>query len=56
MDTHIRAVAGLMTGGVVAAPIAGWITRILPMRGLTWVIGLLIVGLALFQLIQILTD
>lgn len=54
LETHIWAVAGLMTGGVIAAPIAGWITRVLPMRGLTWVIGLLIVGLALFQLVQIL--
>src|SRR5690606_32193408 len=25
METHIWAVAGLMTGGVAAAPIAGWI-------------------------------
>lgn len=49
IETHIWAVAGLMVGGVAAAPIAGWITRILPTRGLTWVIGSLIVALALFQ-------
>ena len=41
--------AGLIVGGMVAAPIAGWMTKVLPLRALTWVVGLLVVGLAAWQ-------
>jgi len=41
--------AGLIAGGVVAAPIAGWATKHLPLRALTWVVGGLVVVLALWQ-------
>jgi len=39
-------VLGLIAGGVVAAPVAGWMTKVLPLRLLTWVVGLLVLGLA----------
>ncbi len=42
-------VAGLIVGGVIAAPMAAWITRILPVRLLTWIVGLLIIALAGYQ-------
>jgi hypothetical protein len=40
---------GLIVGGVIAAPIAGWMTRVLPLRLLTWIVGFLVVGLAIWQ-------
>jgi hypothetical protein len=41
--------AGLIVGGVIAAPVAGWMTRVLPLRLLTWIVGFLVVGLAIWQ-------
>ncbi len=41
--------AGLIAGGVVAAPVAGWMTKVLPLRALTWIVGLLVVALAIWQ-------
>lgn len=41
--------AGLIAGGVVAAPLAGWMTKVLPLRLLTWGVGVLVVGLAIWQ-------
>ncbi len=49
LEGHAWAVGGLVVGGVVAAPLAGWITKVLPARGLTWVVGTLVLGLALYQ-------
>lgn len=49
LEGHAWAVGGLVVGGVVAAPLAGWITKALPARGLTWVVGALVLGLALYQ-------
>ncbi|MFZ4607758.1 MAG: sulfite exporter TauE/SafE family protein [Caulobacter sp.] len=46
---HIWSVGGLIAGGVVAAPLAGWMTKVLPVRALTWLIGLLVTGLAIWQ-------
>lgn len=45
----IWSLAGLIGGGVVAAPIAGWATKVLPLRMLTWLVGVLVVGLAIWQ-------
>jgi hypothetical protein len=42
-------VGGLIAGGVVAAPIAGWMTKVLPLRLLTWVVGVMVVALATWQ-------
>lgn len=41
--------AGLIAGGIVAAPVAGWATKHLPLRALTWIVGGLVVTLALWQ-------
>lgn len=49
LKDHVLAVGGLVVGGVVAAPMAGWITKVLPGRGLTWIVGVLVLGLALYQ-------
>ncbi|MDO1557892.1 sulfite exporter TauE/SafE family protein [Brevundimonas sp. 2R-24] len=46
---HVWAVGGLIVGGVAAAPLAGWITRILPARHLTWAVGLLVLCLCAYQ-------
>lgn len=43
--------AGLIIGGVAAAPIAGWMTKVLPHRLLTWIVGLVVVALAGWQAI-----
>jgi uncharacterized membrane protein YfcA len=45
----IWSVGGLIAGGLVAAPIAGWMTKVLPLRLLTWLVGFVVVGLAAWQ-------
>ena len=40
---------GLIAGGIVAAPVAGWMTKVLPLRLLTWFVGFLVVALAIWQ-------
>ncbi|MGA0605413.1 sulfite exporter TauE/SafE family protein [Phenylobacterium sp. VNQ135] len=44
---------GLIAGGVVAAPIAGWATKVLPLRMLTWLVGLVVVALAAWQAVAL---
>lgn len=46
---HLWSVLGLIGGGVIAAPVAGWMTKVLPLRMLTWIVGLLVTGLAVWQ-------
>ena len=46
---HLWSVLGLIAGGVVAAPLAGWMTKLLPIRALTWIVGVLVTGLAIWQ-------
>ena len=46
---HAWAVAGLIIGGVLAAPLAGWVTKIVPVRVLTWLVGSIVVLLATYQ-------
>lgn len=46
---HASAVAGLIVGGVTAAPLAAWLTRKLPMRQMSWAVGVLVLGLAAYQ-------
>lgn len=46
---HAWAVGGLIIGGVLAAPLAGWVTKIVPVRILTWLVGGLVVILAVYQ-------
>ena len=45
---------GLIAGGIIAAPIAGYVTKILPLRALTWVVGALVTALATWQLVDLL--
>lgn len=46
-------VLGLIVGGLIAAPLAARITRILPAHRLTWLVGLLVIGLAVWQGLQL---
>ena len=49
LHSYVWAVAGLIAGGVVAAPLAGWVTRMVPTRALTASVGCLITALAIYQ-------
>ena len=49
LTDHLWPVVGLIAGGVVAAPIAGWATKHMPLRALTWMVGALVTGLAIWQ-------
>lgn len=50
---HASAVAGLVVGGLLAAPFAGYITKIVPQRLLTYAVGGLLLILAAFQGLQL---
>ena len=53
--THYAwAVAGLILGGVVAAPLAGYVTKILPQRVLMLLVGGLVSLLAVYQTARLL--
>jgi uncharacterized membrane protein YfcA len=49
---HASAVAGLIVGGLAAAPLAGWAVKLAPTRVLTAAVGVLVLGLAAFQTAQ----
>ena len=53
LQHHAAAVAGLVLGGLIAAPFAGWITKHVPARILTFVVGGLIILLAAWQGLQL---
>lgn len=55
LDEHLWSVLGLISGGLVAAPVAGWMTKVLPLRLLTWVVGLVVTGLAAWQAVLLLS-
>jgi len=46
------AIAGLVVGGACAAPLAGWAVKSAPPRVLGGAVGMLIVGLALYQVLS----
>lgn len=46
---HAQAVAGLVVGGLVAAPLAGWVTKVVPVRVMTVAVGSVVVLLAAHQ-------
>ncbi len=50
---HINAVLGLIVGGVLAAPLAGYATRILPQRYLMSMVGILIMLVAGYQIVRL---
>ena len=51
LKQYATSVAGLIVGGVIAAPLAALISRVLPVRPVAWLIGLLILVLAGIQLV-----
>lgn len=53
LENHAAAVAGLVVGGLVAAPFAGWIIKRVPRRALTYAVGCLLILLAGFQGLQL---
>lgn len=48
------AVGGLIVGGVLAAPLAGFVTKVLPQRVLMVAVGVLVTLLAVYQTSQLL--
>jgi uncharacterized membrane protein YfcA len=50
---HVEHILALMVGGILAAPFGAYVARYLPPRLLMAVVGVLIVSLAVFQLIQL---
>jgi len=52
--THAWAVGGLIAGGVLAAPLAGFVTKHLPLKALTAAVGVLVMLLAAYQLARML--
>lgn len=53
LENHFTAVAGLVVGGLVAAPFAGLIAKKVPQRVLTYGVGGLLLILAGFQALQL---
>ena len=51
---HAYAVAGLIVGGLLAAPLAGFVVRIAPMRTLTFAVGGLVLTVAAYQTLSLL--
>jgi len=49
LGDHAAAVAGLILGGLIAAPFAGFVVRIAPVRGLTFAVGVLVTAVAVYQ-------
>lgn len=48
--SHLTLVAGLVAGGLFAAPFAAWLCHKLPARSLLWMVGILISALSAFNL------
>jgi uncharacterized protein len=46
---HASSVMGLIVGGLLAAPLAGFVVRLVPVRALTFAVGALVVLLAGYQ-------
>ena len=53
LKNHFAAVAGLVVGGLIAAPFAGLIVKKIPRRALTYAVGFLLLFLAGFQGLQL---
>lgn len=52
LTANLWPVLGLIAGGLIAAPLAARVTRVLPATSMTWVVGLVVIGLALWQGLQ----
>jgi len=46
---NATAVAGLIFGGLVAAPLGGWMVKSAPQRALGALVGVLVIGLSIYQ-------
>ncbi len=55
IDRHLWSVAGLVVGGVLAAPLAGFVVRMIPAQRLMILVGSLVMALAAYQTWQLLT-
>ncbi|WIY52212.1 sulfite exporter TauE/SafE family protein [Devosia sp. YIM 151766] len=55
IERHIWSVAGLVVGGVLAAPLAGFVVRMIPAQRLMMLVGGLVMALACFQTWQLLS-
>ena len=53
LENHFAAVAGLVVGGLIAAPFAGLIVKKIPRKLLTYSVGCLLLILAGFQGLQL---
>lgn len=53
ISDHIFAVLGLIVGGLIAAPFAGFIAKRVPVRLFTWIVGCLVIFLAIYQALQL---
>lgn len=53
LRNHLTAVAGLVAGGLIAAPFAGLIAKKVPARALTYAVGGLLICLSIFQGLQL---
>ena len=49
LTKHAAAVAGLVAGGILAAPLAGYFVKVTPRRNLGLLVGLLILALSGYQ-------
>jgi uncharacterized protein len=49
IDRYFWSVAGLVVGGIIAAPLAGFVVRILPAKRLMLLVGVLVICLAGYQ-------
>ena len=54
LTQHLGAVGGLVVGGLIAAPFAGYIVKMLPEKTLLRAVGVLIVCLATYQTLDLL--
>lgn len=54
LASYAWAVGGLILGGVLAAPLAGYVTRFMPQRWLMVIVGVLIVALSIYQTLRLL--
>lgn len=50
--SYWQIILGLIVGGVCAAPLAAWICKRIPVRPLLAIVGLLIIGLNIYNLIR----
>ena len=53
LENPAWAIGGLIVGGLIAAPFAGWITKRVPAKILTYGVGGLIILLAGYQALQL---